>query len=287
MPFEIITRPNIVALRHVPILFNFDAMSLWIRFLFFALAICVSAALAGCMPDQSQSDDEKEPHFVLGQSRMNAMDFQGAAEAFEEAIEVNPHSAPAHYQLAMLYDTRVPDPAAAIYNYQEYLKYDPNAPNASIIQQRIEACKQQLAADVLSLPSSSATQQQLEKLIEQNRALQDQVEKWQAYYAAQQAALTNQQNLAPVVQTPVAIRPTQPAQLIQTHQDQPPVRTSPVDTQPVVTSPNSSFRSHTVAQGETAAAIARHAGIKLSALAEANPGVNLGHIRVGQVLKIP
>ena len=262
-------------------------MSLWIRFLLFALAIGVSATLAGCMPDQGQSDDEKEPHFVLGQSRMNAMDYQGAAEAFEEAIEVNPHSAQAHYQLAMLYDTKAPDPAAAIYNYQEYLKYDPDAPNASIIQQRIEACKQQLAADVLSLPSSSATQQQLEKLIEQNRALQDQVDKWQAYYAAQQAALTNQQNSAPPAQTAVATQPTEPAQPVQTYQEQRPVKTSFTTDQPPVTSPVSATRSHTIVQGETAAAIARRAGIKLSELEAANPGVNLSRIRVGQVLKIP
>ena len=57
-------------------------------------------------------------------------------------------------------------------------------------QQRIDGCKQQLAADVLGLPSSSAAQQQLEKLAEQNRELQQQVDQlqetvkqWNAYYA--------------------------------------------------------------------------------------------------------
>ena len=46
---------------------------------------------------------KKEPHYILGQNRVNAMDYQGAVEAFEESLEANPHSAPAHYQLAMLY----------------------------------------------------------------------------------------------------------------------------------------------------------------------------------------
>jgi LysM repeat protein len=263
-------------------------MSLWIRFLFFAIAVCVSAALSGCLPDQSQSDEEKEPHFVLGQSRVNAMDFQGAVEAFEESLEVNPHSAQAHYQLAILYDTKVTDPAAAIYHYEQYLKFAPTAANASIVQQRIEACKQQLAADVLSLPSSSATQQQLEKLIEQNRQLQDEVDKWQAYYQtqqAQQAALSNQQmNAMALGQTPVVTQPTQPVQaqqpVSQTRQS-----TSTQTTESGIGS--MATHPHTVAAGETAAAIARRFGVRLSELQAANPGVNLSHIRVGEVLKIP
>src|SRR6185437_3497681 len=153
-------------------------MSFWIRFLFFLCAVCFGAVLSSCSPEQNSSDEEKEPHFVLGQSRVNGMDYQGAVEAFEQSLEVNPRSAQAHYQLAMLFDTKVSDPAAAIYHYQQYLKFESNAPNAAIIRQRIDACKQQLAADVLALPSSSATQQQLEKLIEQNRQLQDEVAKW-------------------------------------------------------------------------------------------------------------
>ncbi len=267
-------------------------MSLWIRFLFFAVAVCVSAALSGCLPDQGQSDEEKEPHFVLGQSRVNAMDYQGAVEAFEESLEVNPHSAQAHYQLAMLFDTRVSDPAAAIYHYEQYLKFDPNAANASIVQQRIEACKQQLAADVLALPSSSATQQQLEKLIEQNRQLQDEVDKWQAYYQAQQAqqaqqaALSNQQNMANAAQTPVATQPVQTTQPVQ--EQQPVVETHRTESTGVQsTEPGSGSRSHMVAAGETSAAIARRYGIRLSELQAANPGVNLSRIRVGEVLKIP
>ena len=92
----------------------------------------------------------------------------------------------------------MPDPAAAIYHYERYLKLNPNAGNADLIRQRIDACKQQLAADVLGLPSSSAAQQQLEKLAEQNRELQQQVDRlqetvkqWNAYYASQLAARSN------------------------------------------------------------------------------------------------
>ena len=168
-------------------------MSFWIRFLF---VICLGAALSGCAP--ADQDDEKEPHFVLGQSRVNAMDYQGAVEAFEESLEDNPHSAAAHYQLGMLYENQEGDPAAAIYHYEQYLKFDPTAENADIIRQHISACKQQLAADVLPLPSAPQAQQQLETLVEQNRQLQQQVaslqdtlKQWNVWYASEMAAKSN------------------------------------------------------------------------------------------------
>src|SRR6185437_11881310 len=97
-------------------------------------SLCLLAALTlisvnGCLPsDSSQVDDEKEPHYVLGKNRVNSLDYPGAIEAFSEALEVNPHSAAAHFQLACLFDTSPQsDPAAAIYHYQEYLRLNPNA----------------------------------------------------------------------------------------------------------------------------------------------------------------
>src|SRR5581483_2442109 len=119
----------------------------------FLLLITPLAVLAGCSPSSGRSSGEKEPHFVLGQSRVNAMDYQGAVDEFEESLEVNPHSAAAHFELGWLYEQKVPDPAAAIYHFQRYLKLNPNADNAGLVKQHIEACRQQLAADVLALPS--------------------------------------------------------------------------------------------------------------------------------------
>ena len=171
------------------------------------LAAALWLAAAGCSPmDQSPMDEEKEPHFVLGKSRVNAMEYDDAIKAFEESLEANPHSAQAHYQLAMLFENQESDPAAAIYHYQQFLKYDPAPHNAEIIAQHIASCKQQLAADVLQLPSAPAAQQQLEKLTEENRRLHEQLTQWQAYYAAQQAAAKTN---PPSVATPATTR--QPA----------------------------------------------------------------------------
>jgi tetratricopeptide (TPR) repeat protein len=236
-------------------------MRFWFQSAICVLAGSLCAVLAGCAPGQERTSEEKEPHFVLGQSRVNAMDYQGAIEAFDESLEVNPHSAAAHFELGWLFEEKVPDPAAAIYHYQRYLKLNPNAENAALIRLHVDTCKQQLAADVLGLPSTSAAQQQLEKLAEQNRELQDELNKWRAQTNAPLPAP------APVVQSV-------------------PSRTAVANpTRAAVAA--GTVRTHTVASGETAIGIARKFGVKLSALEAANPGMNPSRIQIGQVLNVP
>jgi LysM repeat protein len=247
-------------------------MEFWNRTIFSACAVCLGVALGGCDPSgQGAADDEKEPHFVLGQNRVNTMDYSGAVEAFEEALEANPHSAPAHYQLAMLYSEKESNPAAAIYHYQQYLRFDPKAPNADIVNQHINTCKQQLATDVMQLPSSPAAQQQLQQLADKNRQLQDEVDKWRAYYASQMVAVKTNLPLAP---NNLAQQPVTPAI------SQPPPAANP---KPPVDKP----RTHIVVAGETPAAIARKAGVSLNGLLAANPGLNPKKLRVGQSINLP
>ena len=252
----------------------------------------LAAALSGCTPtDQS---DEKEPHYALGISRVNAMDYPGAVEAFEESLEVNPHSAAAHYQLGMLYENQESDPAAAIYHYEQYLKFNPSAENADIIRQHIGSCKQQLAAAVASLPSSPQAQQQLEKLVEQNRQLQQQVQnlqdtlkQWNVWYAAQSSAKSNSSLPQDVTvpqqpdpgSTTLPVQPTQPIQPVVSRPN--PVTPVHPETQP------GRGRAYVVEHGETAMAICRKFGVHLAELKAANPAVNLSHIRPGEVLNIP
>ena len=61
--------------------------------------------LSGCLPSAPR-DEEREPYFLAGKSRVNTMDFKGAVESFERAVEVNPKSAPAHFELGWLYDQK-------------------------------------------------------------------------------------------------------------------------------------------------------------------------------------
>ncbi len=252
-------------------------MAFFHRIVLGVVAAGFGLALGGCTPPgSSAADDEKEPHFVLGQSRVNAMDFQGAAEAFEESLAANPHSGAAHFQLAMLYENEKeinpPNPAAAIYHYQQYLRFEPKAGNAEVVNQRIAACKQMLTADVMTLPSAPAAQKQLQQLMDTNRFLSQQLD----YYMRQLAALTN--NPPPATAsylTPPAATTTAATTAA--------TRSAMTASRPAAAKP----RTHTVATRETLAAIARDNKVSLSALLAANPGLNPRKLRVGQVINLP
>lgn len=291
-------------------------MSLFGKWNTLLLAAVLLAVAGGCSMDSGPIDEEKEPHYVLGKSRVNAMDYAGAIEAFQESLEVNPHSAQAHYQLAILYDNQdsVADPAAAIYHYRQCLKYDPSFPNADAIKGRIDACKQKLAADVLQLPSTPAAQQQLERLTEENRRLHEQLAQWQAYYAAQQAAARTN---PPAPQYNYSQQPTYSPQPQVTTPQQQVTSLTPDDVTPqsattasatygastaasqhryTASSRSDSNRydsrisrphTHMVLSGETLASIARNHGVSLQALEEANPYVNPKKLKAGQVLNLP
>ncbi len=265
-------------------------MLLWNRWTCRLGAVFLGLLLAGCsLPGDGQPDDEKEPHFVLGKGRVNALDYTGAASAFKEALEVNPRSAAAHFQLAWLYENQLADPAAAIYHYQEYLALSPKARNREVILQHVYACKQQLTKDVMQLPSAPAAQQQIEKLGEQNRKMQEELDKWHAYYNAQLAA-------RPAPATPASRPGTAPAGSSTPDDSTPgpvPLPTlrqsypTPLVPTRAIPAPMPKQRTHVVASGETLASIARHAGVSLAALQTANPGLNPKHLRTGQTLYLP
>lgn len=244
------------------------------RFIRLTLLIMCGVALAGCFPSsQSQQDEEKEPHFLAGRSRVNAMDYNGAIEAFNQALETNPHSAAAHFELGWLYAEKDSDPAAAIYHYQQYLKLRPKAENADTIKGHIFRLKQELAKGVLPMPSSPAMQKELDQLAEDNRRLREEVEKWRAYSAAR-GAVTN----TPIVSQPEP-RPPQNNVVVSS----PPSDNSSRAATPVART----TRTHKVQAGDTPSSIARKYGVKLDALLSANPSLNPKRLQVGQTLSVP
>jgi tetratricopeptide (TPR) repeat protein len=239
-----------------------------------ALLLLAGCMLSGCLPS-SPGDEEKEPYFLAGKSRVSTMDFKGAVESFEKAVEVNPKSAPAHFELGWLYDQKESDPAAAIYHYERYLKLLPNSSKEEMVKAHILACKQQLAQTVSLGPVTERQQHEFELLAEENKRLREDVEKWRAY-ALRLQSLTNQ----PVATLPVA-RPTQSSM---------PAQSVPAGStgagRPTVT-PATSPRTHTVKAGETASMIARQYGVRVEALLAANPKLEPRRMRIGQALIIP
>src|SRR5512137_2887066 len=155
-----------------------------------ALLLLASLVLSSCLP-AGPGDDEKEQFFLAGKNRVSTMDFKGAIESFEKAVEVNPKSAPAHFALGWLYDQKESDPAAAVYHYERYLKLAPNPGKEEMVTTRVQACKQQLAQTVSLGPVTERQQREFEQLLAENKRLREDVEKWRAS-ALQLKNLTNQ-----------------------------------------------------------------------------------------------
>lgn len=230
------------------------------------LATCLGAG--GCFPSsRSASDEQREPHFLAGKARANALDYKGAIEAFEKALEANPRNASAHFELALLCEKNETDLAGAIYHFDRYLRLRPNAENTDIVKDRLLRCKQMLASGVSPVSAAPNMQRDLERLTAENRELKRQLEAWQAYYASHPQPASNTASAPPVQasasSSPASAPSSQPAQ------------------------PASAARTHTVKAGDTPSSIARKYGVKLDALLAANPGLDPKRLKVGQTLNVP
>jgi len=247
-----------------------------------ALTLILAVVLAGCLPPiSSPSDEEKEPFFRKGKELVNTTDFPGATDAFEKALEINPHNALAHYELGLLCEKD--DQAAAMYHFAKFLKLRPTVPQAERARERLAACRQVLAqsAALSMTPNIQATQRELERLTVENRDLKLQIEAWKKWYGTQQrSGGTSPQSLPTPTNPPLTRSPA-------TTLTNPPAPTRIPQPEPVVRPPMPERKLHTVRGGETPAAIARNYGVSLNALLEANPTLDPRRMRVGQSVTIP
>src|SRR5437870_13378686 len=146
-----------------------------------ALFLVLGLGLCGCLPGgHDQLNEEKEPHFLAGKSRVNSLDYDGALECFEKALEANPRSALAHFEAGLLYEKHKQDHAAAIYHFERFLRLRPGSGYAEVVKQHILACKQELAKTVSLGPVTQSLQREFELLTEENKRLRNEVERWRA-----------------------------------------------------------------------------------------------------------
>src|SRR5437867_11036972 len=146
-----------------------------------ALFLVLGLGLSGCFPSgHSQLDEEKDSHFLAGKSRANALDYEGALDCFEKALETNPHSALAHFEAGLLYEKQKQDHAAAIYHFKRFLQLRPGSGYVEVVKQHILACKQELAKTVSLGPVTQSLQREFEQLAQQNKILQEEVAMWRA-----------------------------------------------------------------------------------------------------------
>jgi tetratricopeptide (TPR) repeat protein len=270
------------------------------------LLLCGSI-LGGCTPGgEDRVSEEKEPYFLDGMARVNAMDYQAAIGFFEKALEVNPRSASAHLELAILYENKEKDPAAAIYHYSRYLRFRPNAQNADIYRGRINSCKQMLAETVSWGPVTERQQRDLEKLVEEGKRLAEENKRLNEEMAKLRATISTLESNALItarteprarggagaadpstVGTPSPGLSRAPTVTLASGTSMPPRSPTSTTSRPPVAQSSWTGKTHVVRERETPSAIARQYGVKLESLLAANPGIDPKRIRPGQTLKIP
>lgn len=238
-----------------------------------AAILLLACFAAGCFPgSESNVDEQKEPHFLAGRARVNSRDFKGAVDEFEKAIEVNPRSAAAHFELGWLCEEQLKDYPAAIYHYQKHLQLRPDSGNAVSAKARINGCKIDLAREV-GQSFDVGAQRAFERLNSENSTLKRANE----ILAAQLAA----RGVTPATGAARAPAPT-PTNSV------PATAGAPVPPSTPTPAPREARpKSHRVVSGENVTGIARQYGIKLTQLLAANPSVDPRRLKVGQILTIP
>jgi len=237
-------------------------------------------ALAGCrVGTAGQGDEQKDPYFLAGKNRLQERNYQGAIDMFEKALDVNPRSASAHFELGILYEQQQADYAAALYHYQKAVTLRPDLLSADLARQRIQECKRELAKTVMQ-PQN--LQRDVDALRAENQLLKQQLQMWQNYYAGKGAAPSN------LVQTMTNPSPPRSTPVVTATQNEivPPNPPRPDPGARASIAPTSS-RTYSVAPGDTPAGIARKFNLKLSTLQTANPTMDAKRLRPGQTIIIP
>jgi LysM repeat protein len=239
---------------------------------------------------ESGADEEKAPDYLAGRSRKASLNYTGAVESFAKALEANPRSAAAHFELGLIYYQNIATNwARAIYHFEKYLELRPRADNADLVRQNIDYCKLALAREVPYTPNNDLVRKEVERMARENADLRQQVEQLKSQLTLRAAGSTNSATAStpantstqrPVVSAPVSSKPSiQYAQAV----DRPTAQPSPDEPAP----PASSSKTHVIKSGDTPYSIARNYGVKLASLLSANPGMDSRRLRPGQALVIP
>jgi LysM repeat protein len=276
-----------------------------------AVVALVLALFPGCSPvRETKVDEQRNPYFIEGKERIGTRDYKGAIAAFEKALEVNPRSALAHFELGVLYeqhsDQREDDYVSALYHYNQVVRLRPHTYPSDNARQRMASCKQELVRSQSMAPVYQQTIRELDRLKDENQQLRRQLEALNAQAASRFVApagigaADSQSN--PQVYGASASERTRPGANIGAQlkgsfselagNDTPIiVATNPVATVKDRTAAplpaKATGRTHTVRAGDTAFSIARSYRVRLEALLAANPRLDTKHMKIGQSIAIP
>jgi LysM repeat protein len=263
-------------------------MNLWTAARCTLIMLLAGIVWTGCQPPASPLDEQKDPNFLRGQDLVLKRDYEGAVAAYERAVEVNPNSASAHFELGLLNEQQLNAPAAAVYHFEKFLKLRANSDRADLVRQKISGCKMELAKVYLIAPGAPSVQKEIDRLKTEIERLSAENNRLQKVVDAGPAAAASKP--APVAEVPVApATPSNRAPVLVAAinpSDLTRARSTTAEAAPAPVK-SAAAKTHTIKQGEFPTTIARQYGVKLEALLAANPGLDPKRLKIGQVLNIP
>ena len=252
-------------------------------------AFFLAAVSLGCwQPAASPQDEQKDPYFLVGRNRVAGRDYGGAMEAFRHALENNPNSSAAHFELALLNEQHERNFPAAIYHWERYLALNPQPQKIDIVKQHITLCTQELikkSGNFLTPPSQQREIEELRAELQKSRLetekLRRELEVALARAGRDYVNVSNRTVPNPV---PVGIRP--PGTGAGANAPGTTLKTPPPKT-PDNPGANPNAKTHTVKAGESPATIAKQNNISVASLLKANPNLDPKRMRIGQVINLP
>lgn len=266
-------------------------MSSWPGAWRFIQILCASLVFCGCLPPaEAPLDDEKDPNFIDGRNNQHALNYKGAIEAFERAVQSNPKNAAAHFELGLLYEERENDFTSAIYHYEKHLKGRPNSSYKLAVNDRIQRCKLELAKSVSFGVINADVHRDMQKFTNEIATLKSNVVFLQTQLARRPPYITQYVTLrvtnfvaAPNQKTETP----QPQRQAQSNTGQQRVAPQQAPTNQTKAAPAPTPKTYTVRAGDSLSSIARRHRVTIAALQAANRGLNPRRLRVNQVIVIP
>jgi LysM repeat protein len=237
--------------------------------------ILLGLAGAGCVPAGGGARvEENDPDFRAGMSRKQAGNYARAVEAFERALQNNPRSAMAHFELGLIYYQNVTNYVAAIYHFDKVQRLQPGFSRIDVVNQLISVCKRELVRDATKAYNVNMQREmeRLEQITRENAALRQELAQLQAQLKTRD----------PRVVQPVETNPGNTSDQVSLARTE--VLPVTGEEAPARAPESVTYR---VKRGDTLYSIARRHGLSEGALREANPGVIPTRMVAGQEIRIP
>ena len=245
----------------------------------------------GCGPlDNSYVDEEKEAHFLAGKKHRSNRQHEKALKAFEQSLLVIPNSASAHFQLGSLYlEEEFQNPARAIYHFEKMLHFREDHHLAEEVRNLIDKCKMKIAGEVMPLPGSTRTSEEINRLLRENKELEEDKENLNGKVSQLQGEIGKLKLSLNSMAAPRSSPPNSGGENLLAGQNSPPAvnRALPTAANPPKPPENRRFIKHILDQGDSFYALARKYGSSAKAIQRANPSMHPKRLQIGAVVNIP